>query len=299
MSFNKYPKIKPLGYEENKEMMTNPNDDIYIQEKMDGANFRFMITKDNRIVFGSRNRSIGNDTQEIGGNWRNCVQHIKDKCYQNMYLSSYQNYIFYGECMIKHSMEYNWNQIPIYLGYDVYDIIKHKFLKEEQARGIFKDLELDFVPTHGIIPAFEASKLTEKDVPKSKYAEEQAEGIVLKNYNKQLMAKIVTAKFKEVNIATFGGSKKWATNDNDRIVAMYCTNPRIDKQIFQLKNTGYKLELKMMEKLPIQVYKDIMEEHGNEILYSRYNIDFAKLKKKITKRCLHVLQQIITLNKQT
>ena len=54
--------------------------------------------------------------------------------------------------------------------------------------------------------------------------------------------------------------------------------------------------MQMMEELPNRVYRDIMEEEWREIVFSRWKIDFGQLKKPITKRCLAVLQQVITNN---
>ena len=43
MTFHKYHKIKLLGNEDNQGILSDPDDDIIIEEKMDGGNFRFMI----------------------------------------------------------------------------------------------------------------------------------------------------------------------------------------------------------------------------------------------------------------
>jgi len=55
--------------------------------------------------------------------------------------------------------------------------------------------------------------------------------------------------------------------------------------------------MKLMQYLPKNVYVDIMEEEWREILIeSKWKIDLKNLNKTITKRCLAVLQQVITNN---
>ena len=140
-------------------------------------------------------------------------------------------------------------------------------------------------------------------VPKSKYAspsaeDQQAEGIVIKNYSRQLFAKYVREKFKEKNKEMFGDSKKCARQkgDEELLVATYCTNARIDKMVFKLLNDGKKLGMELMHDLPHEITKDIYEENWHEICCSNWIIDFRSVRKKISKRCLAVLRQILVNN---
>ncbi|MDP2692222.1 MAG: hypothetical protein Q8O88_01120 [bacterium] len=133
-------------------------------------------------------------------------------------------------------------------------------------------------------------------VPQSAYARDRAEGIVFKNYTKQIFAKYVTEKFKEVNKETFGGNKKYSQNDSDRLVCMFCTNSRIEKNLFKLLDEGNKLEMPLMTQLPKRVLNDMMEEHWKEICMSSWSINFRDTRKKVTGRCAAVLRQMITNN---
>ena len=74
MVFNKYVKIRQLGHEENEDIFKNPKDDIIMEEKIDGANFRFMLSKGN-IIFGSRTQEL--DDENIEKNWSYCVKYIR------------------------------------------------------------------------------------------------------------------------------------------------------------------------------------------------------------------------------
>jgi len=85
-------------------------------------------------------------------------------------------------------------------------------------------------------------------------------------------------------------------SNNDIITFKYCTNPRIDKIIFKLLDEDFKLEMALMKQLPNRVYNDIMAEHWEDIVKSRWVVDFGSLKKMITRRCLSVLKQVIVNN---
>jgi len=161
---------------------------------------------------------------------------------------------------------------------------------------MYNELGLPFVPIIKVCKAKDIKTFTDKDVPTSQFYGGPCEGVVFKNCTKQIYGKYVTDKFKEVNRDTFGKGKKYAKDDTDRIVATYCTNPRIDKIVFKLIDEGVKLEIKMMELLPTKTYEDIMEENWKDIVYSKDTINFRELKKKISHRCLVVLRQIMTNN---
>jgi len=298
--FHKYTKIKQLGDEENKYIFSNPDDIIVIEEKVDGANFRFFIHKDNYLVFGSHGRELseGEHTEKA---WRKCIEFIKSKLNNESVLinSEYKNKIFYGECMIKHSLDYDWERIPAILMFDILDTITGKFIDNKNA--IFDDLNLPKIPFIKTCFAGKIGNIDDSAVPDSVYTpihaeDKKAEGIVFKNYKTQIFAKYVRAKFKEVNKQAFGGHKKFANNDDELVVATYCTNARIDKCIFKLSDEGMQLSKIMMTKLPMMVWNDIIEENYKDIFNTRYRIDLGEIKKLIAKRCLAVLDQVITNN---
>ena len=302
MEFQKYHKIKILGNEENMDIFTNPEDKIVIQEKVDGANFRFFITKEGNVIFGSRTRQLtsneGEDTN-VEKNFIRCINHIREKL-SKLKLHDLL-YIFHGECMVKHTMAYDWEKIPPFLGFDIYCIGTGKYLDYKESKKIFKKLGLEFVPIIKECKAKDIKKVDDDFVPESKYAsisseDKQCEGIVFKNYSKGIFAKYVREKFREKNRKVFGEGKKWAKTDDEYFTAVYCTNARIDKCIFKLIDEGRTLGMEMMGDLLNMVYKDIWEENWQEIAFSKKKTDLLGFKKLVSRRCLEVLKQAIVNN---
>lgn len=302
MEFKKYDKIKVIGHEDNEGIFHNLSDEISITEKMDGGNFRFII-RDGKIIFGSRTQQLTSDEGEdtnIQKNFLRCVNFLREQIWSKVDVSEFKKYekcIFFGEAMIKHTMDYDWDKIPPFLGFDIYDKENERYLNIKDSISIFDSLGLEMVPIIKTISAGEIKEMNEDMIPVSKYTPHKAEGIVLKNYNKQLMTKIVQEKFKEKNKEMFGGGKKFADTDEEFLTAVYCTNARIDKMIFKLIDDGEKLDMTMMKKLPTKVYKDIWEENWQEIINMKgKTIGFHNFKKRVTGRCLAVLKQVIINN---
>lgn len=303
--FHKYDKIFAVGHEENEGIFSDPDDDIVIQEKIDGANFRFTVIESedgipaNRtLVFGSRGNQMTSDKGEdtyVQKSFMKCIAFVREAFAKAPHRFC-SGYIYYGENCIKHSYSYDWERMPIFLGFDIYDMKEKKYLVN--AINIFEFLGLPFVPVVKYCKAKDVGEFKDSDIPKSVYSSAPAEGIVLKNYSKQLFAKVVTKHFKEVNKEVFGSSKRVAVDDTERLVAMYAPNARIDKCIFKLLDEGEKLDLRLMHKLPGAVSKDIFEEHALEIWGTQYTVNFGKLKKLLAKRCLKVLEMVIEQNER-
>jgi hypothetical protein len=212
--------------------------------------------------------------------------------------------IFYGECCVSHTLQYDWDKIPRFLGYDVYDTKTGKYLANKET--FFQNLNLPTVPLVKAVHVKDllTTKINDDMVPDSMYytpdtKDRKAEGIVFKNYDKQIYAKFVRDKFKEANSLTFGGSPKLNKVDdteNTDFLFKYCTNPRIDKMIFKLIDEGNKLDMKLMSQLPKRIYIDIWEENWKEISDQRWKLDLDGLRKKIPERCRVVLQQVMVNN---
>lgn len=303
MTFHKYHKIKIVGDVDNKGIFEDPNDEIIIESKYDGANFRFMI-KNGQIIFGSRTQQLSEDKEhQFQKNFQKCINHILEKFndLDDKVKKSSNGKIFYGEDMVKHSINYNWEKIPPFLGFDVLDIKSGKYLDYKHKNSLFESWKLDIVPLVKICKSNKIGKIDDDLVPNSKYISPSSidlkdEGVVFKNYSKQLFAKYVREKFKEKNREVFGTNKRFAKTDDEYFVAVYCTNPRIDKCLFKLLDEDKKLEMKLMGDLLNMVYKDIWEENWNEIAFSKKKIDLNNLKKLVSKRCLEVLKQSIINN---
>jgi ATP-dependent RNA circularization protein (DNA/RNA ligase family) len=290
-SFIKYPKIRIIGHDENRGVL---EDEIIIEEKFDGFNARIYLGKD-KIIFGSRNREL-EETDEK--QFTRFILYIKDKLkdkqqtLKNIY-EKYGTVILFGEGVVRHTIGYDFERLPPYLGFDVYELNTKTFMDREDKVRIFENLGLEPIK---LVFTGKIGKKDKIEVPKSAYYNGQAEGVVIKNFTTQLFAKIVREEFKETNREVFGNSKKFATNDTEYFISVYCTNARIEKIIFKLIDDGNKLDMRLMTHLPKQVYSDIWEEEWNEIFKSSLKLDLKGIRKKVASRCLNVLQQMITNN---
>jgi len=157
--FEKYHKIKRAGDAENRDILTDDSDEIVVQEKVDGANLRIFIT-DGQLIFGSRNQQLSSDDGEdsnVSKNFIKCLEYIRERT-NGIDLSEYNGLILYGECMVKHTLQYNWDIIPPFLGFDIKDVGTGLYQELPFCEKIFSELNLEMVP---LIGRFECKELKE------------------------------------------------------------------------------------------------------------------------------------------
>jgi hypothetical protein len=305
MGFKKYPDIERLGNEDNKDILLFPEDTLVIEEKVDGGNGSFWFDEDSSIHFGSRNRdlTLENDDKAFARQQIQLKEHLEKLNQEGIGLNV--DYVYYIEWMAKHTISYT--SAPFVIGLDIR--IKHAnnqegfgfFIGRDAKEQEFKRLGIECVPCiwRGTVKELKELNIREL-IPKSKYYDGFAEGIVIKNYtrkhpheNHQLYAKVVRDEFKEDNKAVFGNLKGQIT-DTHKIVEEFCTEARIRKAVLKFINEdGLFLDLKLMAKVPSYVTKDILKEEFSTI-YDKYKfIDFKELKQKIPKKCISVINQMM------
>jgi hypothetical protein len=294
----KYTDIERLGSEENESIFVYPEDELIIEEKIDGGNSSFFI-EDGLIHMCSRNRDLTTDRDEkTFSNQRKYLYHILNGKELN------PDYIYYGEWGMKHTLTYD--SLPGFVGFDIrvktsIDGKAGDFLSYDAMKKEYDRLGIEIVPLLDRIKVKDfLKKKPEEYIIKSKYGNTLMEGIVIKNYERknvwgrQIFAKIVREEFKEQNKATFGKIKLDTNNDAQKIVDQFATNARIRKNILKLVNEGgNSLDTKLMQYLPIQVIEDIFKEETSTILKKYKNIDTRVLKKLVSSKCLLVIHDMM------
>ena len=303
MTFKKYIDIERLGHEDNKDIFLSGEDTLVIEEKVDGGNGSFWLEEDG-IHFGSRNRdlTIENDTKMFAGLQTQLKDHLFSLAIDKVLVNP--DYIYYFEWMAKHTISYT--SAPFIIGFDIR--LRHAnnqegfgmFLGRDAREHEFNRLKIENVPLvwRGTVKELKELNIREL-IPKSKYFDGFAEGIVIKNYcrkhptnNHQLYAKLVRDEFREDNKAVFGNVRN-KNSDTSKIVQEFCTDARIRKAVLHFTDEGEKLELKLMSKVPHYVIKDIFKEEVLTIIDKYKFIDLKEMKQKVPKLCLRVINEMM------
>lgn len=278
-----------------------PDDEIVVQEKFDGANFRFWVEydEDNQpwIRFGSHHIDYLDDGDE---NWTKQMDYLILEV-EGLAYKLDRDLIYCGEATKKHSLDYNWKELPPIIGFDVLHKDTGMPLGYSFAKKEFERIGVPFINVVWIGSTKDWQEQNMDDYLKtSAYRQGTPEGIVIKNYHhnnqygRPLFAKVVTEQFQEKKAAKWG-QKQVKMDDTSYIVETYCTEGRIRKVIGKLKDEGVSLGRQMMGSLIKRTMHDILEEEIINIWGDRKvsSLDFKLMAKLIPQKCLAVLDQVM------
>ena len=130
----KYVDIEALGSEETEGLL---DDEVFVTEKVDGANFQYQIFND-ELIFGSKSLKLDPNTKIFIA-----IKAVKDAYNKNPKAFS-PFLIYYGESMQPHTLLYDY--APPFIGLDVMEKSTRTFLPAEKAKKLFEEQGLPFVP---------------------------------------------------------------------------------------------------------------------------------------------------------
>lgn len=327
-----YPSIKRLGHDSNSGILDGGH--VVMKEKMDGANFRFTYyPEEDRIVFGSRNIEYWNDgNQEITDSDRrwfkinsylnkipftkqrkvepqddvdSTFDHAIEFVREQVDVSAIKHYeqmlgplVFYGEAMHPHTLEYDWDNTPRVIGFDVYSIEHEEFLEWSASEKIFNEMCLPTVPTvyEGEITEAPADLTWDGDIaiPDSQYRDGTPEGIVIRNEDTDQTAKYRTDKFKEMHKSQSAtNSDDYEPSDGEMLAQQFATEARVLKMIHKYEDRGIGVEMSVMEELWRDVFDDIVDEEYETIFLGNYTIDTKDFRSEVASITADVLQRYL------
>jgi len=280
---------------------------VFVQEKLDGANFRFMLRKhldesyeeDRDLVFGSRNVVWKNEDDVAGaftdhpetgvGALEYVRENVEIPALNAVDRIDDDGIVVYGEAMHPHTLEYDWNQVPRVVVYDIWKRGDQSYVAPDTLKATCRSIGLPWAPYHDEVPATEYGSVS---VPQSAFRDGKAEGVVLKNPESNVRAKLVTEAFKEKH----GGPSPSSTNhvtDTDVFVDRYITDARIEKCAHKLVDQGAwnGLKMEMMRDLPEAVIRDALdEEAGTIVMEHNWTLDTSEIRSKASTRCARTLK---------
>jgi len=311
----KYRKIRRIGHSRNTDTVKNPEDELIIKEKLDGSNFRWTINEEGKPVFGSRRVEYKDengepaykeeDYEKLDGRFEDAIQHVQEKLDGKHPEHLNNNLTFFGEYMVKHSLDYDWEDTPTVIGFDIYDSKKEEYLDHDEAKEIFKILGIATAPVlqRTTVEEFDPENY---EIPDSNYRDGKMEGVVIINTDQEednrsgfnTRGKMVTDEFKEKHKKSTGARQSVeAIKGHEKIISKYCTDGRIRKHIGKMRDEGRDLGKELMgsqegsEGLPVRVAVDIMEEEADEIVRRNDEMNWKNYRSLVANRCLQVIEE--------
>jgi ATP-dependent RNA circularization protein (DNA/RNA ligase family) len=294
----KYDKIRQIGHPET-DGVFDEDGELVIQEKVDGANFRFHIDNEVSITYGSRNVSYdGVECEDIPKNFKRTIEYVEetvDTDVAESLVTETGPFTVFGESMHPHLIEYDWKETPRFIGFDVRLNDSEMYCDPVVALNTIEQLGLH---TISVIDRIDPNEFDVEEYaePESAYRDGTAEGIVVKNTKTNVRMKSVTEQFEEKHDRMKSRTRESQMNsDAERMANRYTgdDNQRIRKTIHKLTDEGYELDMSLMEQLGPRIIEDIAVEEADEFILENWTVDFHEFRKHVNRLCVRTLQSML------
>lgn len=285
----KYDKVKGKGIVLDK----FKNRGLVVQEKLDGSNASFTVENGELQCFSRRKKL--NEKETLNGFYGWVHENIQEDVFDFL-----EDYIIFGEWLVKHKIQYKEECYKEFYVFDVYDKQEEAYLSLKNMHGIAAYLELKTVKTLLIAePSHHLNILTPQDIQdlvgKSDMTVKQdtGEGIVIKYLDgkseQEDYYKIVSNEFKEFNRQKMKSEIK----NNDSVADYAMTRARMEKMIFRAIEEDRLKE----EDLELQNFSLVMKEVGqnfvDDIMEEEKDNMIKIIEKQIKKKMPHMLREIL------
>jgi len=246
---------------------------LWLLEKVDGANFRFQLQSSGLLRFGDRSR-VYDDHNDVPDPYQHAVRHVQtnlDREALRNAVDDVESIVFFGEAMHHHTIAYDWERTPSFLGFDVWSGEADRFLPPDRVEQIFDRLGLQTVP---VIERERPAKYFNPDsfeIPESAFYEGPAEGIVLRNKRGQ-RAKLLHPDFQGVDetVPTEAGAGTLARK--------YATERRFEKLAAKLDDCE---QPPTFDRLYDRVLEDIVREEHKRLFHGSDLIDMSEFRSEV------------------
>lgn len=292
----KYPKIPRAG-EKNTEQLLGKS--VTVVEKLDGANFRFTHSKnvdgveEDRLVFGSRNVIYKNE-KDTDKNFEHAVEYVRDKLSPEQFIEDVERdddqLTIYGEAMHPHTLEYDWDNTPNFLVFDVYSE-SDGWLRWPDIKRVADRAGFETVPELVSGNTYESFENLPTEF-ESEYGARVPEGVVIRGHGHR--AKYRTEEFLDRHAGGSSDKQTEPLSDTHELAnSILAKEPWAMKMIHKYEDNGHDIEMGIMEDLWRDVFDDIMEENYEEIMLGDWQLDTKEFRSVIASHTADRLREYI------
>lgn len=290
------PFMNIMNYEDKMFFMFSKDDEIVVQEKIDGSNAHLNVSEDEFQCYG--NRYILNEHNNLQGYWFWCRDHFQQVT------DRYFGLDIYGEWLVPHHCSYPAER---YGEFYVFDVMENgNYWTQDKVEKLAVDCGFQYAPVF-YRGTFESWKHLMSFVGMTGLGGEKGEGIVVKNQTtinsakKQFYIKIVDEEFQETNKSR----KEIKTVDMDKVLELerqiylaesIVTVPRVRKILLKLVDSkelpsswDVLTDTEIKKIVKPYVYKDCMKEEQD--IVAEIGRRFGKYCDELTLQAIRKLKE--------
>jgi len=246
---------------------------LWLLEKVDGANMRFQLQQSGLLRFGDRSR-VYDDPDAMPDPYRHAVRHVRDNLDRDALrraVDDVEAYVFFGEAMHRHTIDYDWERTPSFLGFDVWAAADDRFLSPDAVEGIYERLGLQSVNAVERERRAREFDPTSYDIPQSAWYDGPAEGVVIRN-KRGGCAKLLHPDFREVDETIPDDA------DASALARRYATEQRFRKLAAKLEDGEQPVTVETLYERAIE---DIVREEHTRLYHGSDPVDMQSFRSEV------------------
>jgi hypothetical protein len=246
---------------------------LWLLEKIDGAQLRFQLQQSGLIQFGDRERWY-TDPAAVPLPYQHAVRHVRDHLDRDALrraVDDVETIVFFGEATHRHSIDYDWDRLPSFLGFDIWSAERGGLYPPDTVERIFDRVGLRPVNV------FERERHTRDfdpesyTVPQSKWYDGPAEGVVIRNKRGQ-RAKISHPAFRNADEPV---PVDTAAPD---LAADAVTDRRIGTLVTELEERGQPVSFETVSE---RVLENVVREEHARLYRGDGNVDLERFRSEL------------------
>ena len=244
---------------------------LWVLEKIDGAHLRFQLQEAGFLRFGDR-ATVYDDPGAVPAPYRPAVRHVRERLDREALrraVDDVERVVLFGESTHHHAIAYDWDRIPPFLGFDVWD--GESFLTADAVERVFERLGLQ--PVNAIEREVRARDFDPDSytVPASKWYDGPAEGVVVRNKRGD-RAKIHHPRFREVDDTVPVDAPA------EELASRYATPRRFEKLATKLEVHE---EPVTVDRLYERAIEDTAREHHKQLYHADDPVDMSAFRSAV------------------
>ena len=248
---------------------------LWIQEYVDGARFQFRLLDSGLVAFGDGERTF--DADEVPPPYRHAVRHVRERLDREALrdaVEDVESVVFVGAATQRRAVDYDWDELPSFLGYEVWSDARNSCFPPDVAERIFSRLGLD--PVNAFAKEVRAVDFDPDsyEIPRSNWYDGPAAGVVLRAKTGERAKKVGPAVEAAADPEPLDGTP-------EELASRLATERRIDAVVRGLEAAGRPATFEAVFE---RLFETIVREEHRRLFHRETALDLQAFRSAVAAR---------------
>lgn len=246
---------------------------LWLLEKIDGVHLRFQLQESGLVRFGDRSR-VYDDPDDVPAPYQHAVRHVRNRLDREALRNAVEDVddvVFFGEATTHRTIDYEWDRIPSFLGFDVWSADAGAFRPPDAVHAIFDGIGLESVT---VFERERRARDFDPDsyaIPQSAWYDGPAEGVVVRD-KRGHRAKLLHPDAGDVD------APEPTDAAPENLAAKYATRDRLEKLATRLEDDGRPVTF---ETLYEHVHEDVLREAHGRLHHGESSLEMSEFRSEV------------------